>query len=395
MNRKSGKTQAVAIWVAGAALGALAMYLSDPDRGRRRRALAADKMRSFTTKTGDAIDVAGRDLGNRMQGLRAQAGRLLSRRGNTVDDETVVARVRKEIGRAVSHPRAIKVEAQNGRIALHGPVLAHEKQALLERVCAVAGVNELDDKLTPHESPAGVPGLQGEGRLRRARSSIMQETWSPALRAVAAVSGSALGLYGLARRTPAGVAGAAIGLGLMARSIGNRPLNRIADMVGAGNQGIELQKTIHIAASPETVFDAWSDYENFPYFMSNVKEVRDLGNGRSHWVVSGPAGTQIEWTAVLTESVRPALLSWNSEPDATIQHAGTVRFEPVGDGTLVSVQMSYSPPAGAIGRAAASIFNGSPKRQLDEDLMRMKAFVESGSVPRGAARPLHQPQPGA
>ncbi len=385
MDQQSSKTQSLAFWVAGAAIGALTMYLADPDRGRRRRALATDKMRSLATKTTDAIDVASRDLNNRVQGLRVHAGRMFSQRSETSDDETLVARVRKEIGRMVTHPRAVKVNAQNGCITLHGPILAHERDKLVDCVRSVAGVNEVQDYLDVHENSTGVPSLQGEGRMRRiAGSAIMQETWPPALRAVAAVGGSALGLFGLMRRSPASAAAAALGIGLLARGISNRSFSR---MMGAGRHSpVDLHKTIYIQASPDTVYDLWTRYENFPRFMSNVQDVRDLGNGRSHWIVSGPAGMQIEWNSVITDSQRPERLAWHSEPDATVQHTGMVHFEPEGDGTRVSVHMTYSPPAGAVGHAVASLFNGNPKRQMEEDLMRMKSFIETGMPVRDAAQ---------
>lgn len=390
--QKSASSQSLMGLISAAAIGAVAMYMSDPDRGRRRRALATDKMRSLATKTSGAIDVATRDLGNRAQGLRAQATRAFSRHATEADnDEIAVARVRKEIGRVVAHPRAIKVTAQQGYVSLRGSVLAHEKQQLLDRVKSVPGISEVDDKLEAHESAAGIPSLQGEGRIRRASSSFMQETWSPALRAIAAIGGGVLGLYGLTRRTPASVAAATLGVGLITRSVLNRPFNRLASQ-GAGERVIDLQKSIYIQASPETVFDEWSRYENFPHFMSNVQDVRDLGNGRSHWIVSGPAGTRIEWDASMTESVRPQRLAWNSEPNASVQHSGTVHFEPSGDGTRVTVQMLYSPPAGKLGHAFASLFNGNPKRQMEEDLMRMKSYIESGLPPHDAAQPMMQTQ---
>lgn len=392
MNQVSATGQTLVRLIGAAAIGAVAMYLSDPDRGRRRRALASDKVRSLMTKTSDAIDVASRDLGNRAHGLRAQATRAFSRRHQETDnDELMVARVRKEIGRVVSHPRAIKVSAQHGCVSLHGPILAHEKEQLLDCVKSVAGVSEIEDKLEPHESAAGIPSLQGEGKIRRAASGVMQDTWSPALRAVAAVGGGALSLYGLTRRTPASMAAAALGVGLLTRGLANLPLSRIASRRG-GQGVIDLNKSIYIQASPEQVFDQWSQYENFPHFMSNVQEVRDLGNGRSHWVVSGPGGTKVEWDAIITESARPEVLAWQSEPDASVQHSGTVRFEPSGDGTRVSVHMSYSPPAGAVGHAFASLFNGNPKRQMDEDLMRMKEYIETGIPPRDAAQPSQSAQ---
>lgn len=385
MNRKSESNYSLLKIIGAAAIGAVTMYMSDPDRGRRRRAVATDKMRSLAHKTNDAIQVASRDLGNRMQGVSAQAKHLFSQRNGQDNDEVMIAHIRREIGRVVSHPRAVKVDAQHGRVTLHGPILAHEKQALLDCIRSLNGVSEVEDRLEAYETAQGIPSLQGEGRARRAQSSIKQETWSPALRAIAAVGGGTLGLYGVVRRTPAGVAAAALGLGLLARGITNRPLHRMTG-ADAGNEIIDLQKTIHIQASPETVFDVWSNYENFPHFMSNVQEVRDLGNGRSHWIVNGPAGTQVEWDAVMHESVRPHHMRWSSEPHSTVHHTGSVTFEPSGDGTRVTVQMSYRPPAGKLGHAAASLFNGNPKRQMDDDLMRMKSVIESGSIPGASYR---------
>jgi uncharacterized membrane protein len=132
----------------------------------------------------------------------------------------------------------------------------------------------------------------------------------------------------------------------------------------------------------------WSNYENFPHFMSNVQKVQDLGNGRSHWVVNGPAGTVIEWDAVLTESKPPEELAWRTEPNSPVQHQGKVRFDPENGGTRVQVQMEYGPPAGVVGHAVAALFNGDPKKQMDEDLMRMKTFIESGIPPHDAAKPV-------
>ncbi len=372
-------------WAASAAIGAVAMYLSDPDKGKRRRALARDKMQSMLTKTSNAIDITSRDLSNRAQGLRAEASRRISKRNTVSDDQLVVERVRSKIGRAISHPHAVKVHAQQGRVILSGPILAQEKAHLLSVVRAVPGVAEIDDALEVHET-ADISSLQGEGKRRAARPAILHDNWSPALRAIAAVGGGALGIFGLARRSPASIALAAVGLGLMARSMTNMPFRR---MVGADTERlpIHLEKTIHIEASPETVFDIWSSYEHFPHFMSHVREVQDLGNERSHWVVSGPAGTIVEWDAHLSEFRRPQVLAWKSDPNSTVQNEGRIHLEPANGGTRVHVQMSYSPPAGVFGHAVASLFNGDPKKQMDEDLLRMKAFIESGIPPRDAAKP--------
>jgi uncharacterized membrane protein len=68
-----------------------------------------------------------------------------------------------------------------------------------------------------------------------------------------------------------------------------------------------------------------------------------------------------------------------------VQHEGCVRFDAVGGGTRVTVRMSYSPPAGVIGHTIAALFGRDAKREMDADLMRMKAYVETGHLPHDAA----------
>jgi gas vesicle protein len=57
----------------GAGVGALAMFIFDPDNGRRRRALARDKMVHYGKEAVDAVESAARDLRNRAQGVAAEA----------------------------------------------------------------------------------------------------------------------------------------------------------------------------------------------------------------------------------------------------------------------------------------------------------------------------------
>ena len=208
----------------GAAFGAATMYLLDPDRGRRRRALYQDKIHSLTVKTSDAIDVAMRDLGNRLAGMQARMERMLSLRRDTPDDQVIVARVRAKLGRIVSHPYAIDVTAQQGRVTLSGQILAHERPALLDTVHTVRGVIGMEDKLEVHRQPDGIAGLQGGSERMRVRSEFLQENWTPALRGIAVAGGAALGSYGLVRRTPAG----ALGHGLAAL-LGHDPKQELDD----------------------------------------------------------------------------------------------------------------------------------------------------------------------
>jgi hypothetical protein len=58
-----------------------------------------------------------------------------------------------------------------------------------------------------------------------------------------------------------------------------------------------------------------------------------------------------------------------------------VRFQPTPEGeTEIEVQMSYNPPAGAVGHAVATLFGADPKRAMDEDLVRLKSLLEEGKT---------------
>jgi uncharacterized membrane protein len=195
---------------------------------------------------------------------------------------------------------------------------------------------------------------------------------------VLALAGGALTLYGLARRGLIGVAARTVGAGMLwsemreARDPGRRPGRE-------RRRTVDIQKTLFVGASVEQVYDFWTDYENFPLFMSNVREVQDLGGGRSHWVVSGPGGVPIEWDSVLTEQVPGETIAWRSRPGSMLENAGAVRFSPEGGGTRVDLRLCYNPPAGGAGQAVAELLGADPRAKLNEDLGRLKALLEGAN----------------
>jgi hypothetical protein len=222
VNRKIQNNFTWASGIVAVAIGALTMYFSDPDRGRRRRALVRDQIQHWARQAILGIDVATRDLGNRWQGVRARtryAARRLVARERPAPDAVVEERVRARLGRATSHPRAIKVVAQQGWINLSGAVLASEKEDVLETVKATAGVAAVADNMQVYESAEHIPSLQGNHEAQRGRSALSPGNWTPATRALAAIGGCTLGCYGLMRRSPANVALATLGFGLMATGV--------------------------------------------------------------------------------------------------------------------------------------------------------------------------------
>jgi uncharacterized membrane protein len=368
--------------LAGAALLAAGMYLFDPDRGRRRRALLRDRLFSVAARADDALGVMARDTAHRLKGLAARARTSFG--DGTADDDVVVERVRACMGRVVSHPSAIKTSVSEGRVVLRGDVLASEHRALLSAVRSVRGVKETIDELGVHETARGISALQG-GRPRERRAELFQENWSPATRMLTGTSGMALLYSGLRLRSPLGLLTIVAGGALLARSLSNVPIGRLAGL--SGRRAIDIRKTLYVEAPLYQVFETLAQYENFPAFMRNVRHVRELGNGRSHWVVSGPADIAVEWDSETTAYRPNELLAWRTVRNASIAHAGIIRFEQAGSGTRLHIQMTYNPPAGAAGHIVARLFGSDPKSELDQDLMRLKTYLETGVTPRDAARP--------
>ena len=366
-----------------AGAGALLMYLLDPEQGRQRTARSRDKLARLARRGSGAGTAGVRDMGNRAGGLFAQVrGALREAMGrDRPHDELLAERVRSQLGRLSSHPRAVDVTVNDGHVTLRGAVLMSDEDALVRGVQAVRGVRGVESDLQIYQSAEGVPQLQG-GR-EPAFAQALQDSWSAEARLLALAAGGTGAVWGLRHGGVSGLIGSGAGIALALRALTDRPLARLVGR--SGRDGIEVEKSIHIDAPCEQVFDLWSNYENFPHFMSMVEEVRALDDRRSHWVVKGPVGTRIEWDAELTESVRPELLAWRSEPGAPVQHVGSVRFEEMDGGTRATVRMSYHPPGGLVGHAVATILGSNPKQDLDADLACMKAFVETGVPARGAA----------
>jgi uncharacterized membrane protein len=191
------------------------------------------------------------------------------------------------------------------------------------------------------------------------------------------VLGGMLALYGLTRRGTLASLFRTVGTGLLVGSAGRESLVGSVLPRADRRRAVDIQKTLHIDAPLEQVYAFWSNYENFPLFMSHVREVEDLGGGRSRWSVSGPGGVPIEWNAVLTQQGFNEVIAWRSEPGSMLENAGIIRFTPAGIGTRVDLRFCYHPPAGGAGQAVAELLGTDPRAKLNDDLGRMKALLEA------------------
>ncbi|HSJ65184.1 MAG TPA: SRPBCC family protein [Gemmatimonadaceae bacterium] len=382
--RTDHETTDTAALLGALGLGAALMFFLDPSRGRRRRALVRDQVLHAVRKGEHGVEATVNDLTNRAHGLAAEARNRF--REDDPTDDVLVARVRSELGRVCSHPRAVIVTALDGVVTLSGPVLDGEVDNVLAAARSARGVVSVENRLEVHEHPGNVPSLQGGLARTGTRMELLQEHWTPAARLLVGTGGAALAGYGLSRRDTPGHLLGLLGAAALARSITNTDFR--ASRRRGGDDPHHVRKGITIAAPIDEVYRFFSDYQNFPAFMSHVREVEDRGDGRSHWTVDGPAGTHVSWDAELTAMEPERRIAWRSLPGATVPNEGSMTFESLDGGrTHVEIELDHRPPAGALGAAVATLFRRDPKHQLEDDLVRAKTFLETGHRPRDASRP--------
>jgi CBS domain-containing protein len=231
---------AVNVLLTGAAfltVGAGMMYMLDPARGRTRRAKLRDKATGLYTDSAYYAGKIQRDLQNRATGAAASARSKL-KHNEDLPDQKLEARVRSSLGRATSHPHAIRVRAQDGRITLEGNILTPEVPTVLSSVCSVPGVREVNNRLQTHDEAENVPDLQGGQQHRGKRIELMQSNWSPATRFLASAVGGGLILYGIRARGPMAKATATVGAGLLTRGISNKEISSWTDLLRTGRASV-------------------------------------------------------------------------------------------------------------------------------------------------------------
>jgi uncharacterized membrane protein len=142
--------------------------------------------------------------------------------------------------------------------------------------------------------------------------------------------------------------------------------------------GVKVDKSVDVRRSPMELYHFWHQLTNLPEVMPHLVSVT-VQDSRSHWVVAGPAGTQVAWDAEFINEKPGELIAWQSLPGSAVQSAGSVRFEPIDDGqsTRVRVVLEYLPPAGKAGDFVARLLGSAPDQQLETDLRRFKERMES------------------
>ena len=142
-----------------------------------------------------------------------------------------------------------------------------------------------------------------------------------------------------------------------------------------------IEKTIDVDRPVRSVYNQWTQFEEFPRFMAGVKQVTQLDDTHVHWEAE-IWGKDVEWDAEITEQDPDQRISWRSVNGAL--NAGTVRFEPLGaDRTRVRLVMAYE-PEGAVENVGDAL--GLLSARVETTVRDFKKFIESRGAETGAWR---------
>jgi ribosome-associated toxin RatA of RatAB toxin-antitoxin module len=140
---------------------------------------------------------------------------------------------------------------------------------------------------------------------------------------------------------------------------------------------------ITVNAPVHQVYQLYSHFNDYPKFMTFVKEVTYLDDQRSHWVIDVVG--KHEWDAVNDDWIPDRQIGWRSVDG--VSNSGRVRFEPIGTQlTRLTVDVTYEPPQGILGQLGEVLGAGGQfERRLQHDLTHFATMVEH--APPGALDP--------
>jgi uncharacterized membrane protein len=142
-----------------------------------------------------------------------------------------------------------------------------------------------------------------------------------------------------------------------------------------------IEKTIEVERPVSAVYDLWTRFQDFPQFMTAIKEVRVMDGKRQQWraVIGGQAKS---WLAEILEQIPDQRLRWRST--SGVENSGTITFISLTPTrTRVILYLAYK-PKGFMENLGANL--GLVASQVAGDLSRFKAFMETRVAPTKGAQ---------
>ena len=140
-----------------------------------------------------------------------------------------------------------------------------------------------------------------------------------------------------------------------------------------------VEKEIEVDKPVDQVYSQWTQFEEFPKFMENVEQVRQLDDKHLEWKAR-VAGTDRQWKAEIIEQKPNRVIAWRSITGD--KNDGKVEFQPLNGHTKVKLVVDYDSPKAAVGELGDKLTQATP-RSVENDLKRFKEFVERRPQPTG------------
>ena len=146
---------------------------------------------------------------------------------------------------------------------------------------------------------------------------------------------------------------------------------------------VQHHASVTVNAPTHQVYGLFTHFNDFPKFMSFVKEVTYYDDQRSHWAAEVVG--QHEWDAMNEDWIENRQVGWRSYNG--FENNGRVTFQTVGPmQTLVDVYINYNPPGGILGTVGERLGAGSRfENALQHDLDNFARMVDQS--PPGALDP--------
>ena len=144
----------------------------------------------------------------------------------------------------------------------------------------------------------------------------------------------------------------------------------------------QVVETIDVDVPVSTSYNQWTQFEEFPQFLTFVKSITQKDDTHQHWVVN-IGGVEREFDAEITEQKPDERVAWHSTA-AEVEHAGVVTFHKLSDTTSrVAVQLDWK-PENFVEKVGDAL--GFDDRAIKNDLANFKKFIESRGTEDGAWR---------
>jgi uncharacterized membrane protein len=142
-----------------------------------------------------------------------------------------------------------------------------------------------------------------------------------------------------------------------------------------------VEHTIEVGRDVRTVYNQWTQFEDFPAFMQGVEQVEQVDDKHLHWRAD-IGMTEREWDAEIVEQEPDRVIAWRAAGD--VRNDGRVEFQPLdADRTRVHMRLEYEPES--FTEKVGDVFNVVDRR-VKGDLERFKEFIEERGHETGAWR---------